>query len=599
MISWAALPLERAERWLEARRGLVLAILLALSTLVRVVYFVQLSAGPYVHQHLWDQSDMHFFDEWGRRLAAGDWTGARPLHPHHGWQLDLARAELAARPELAAALGARPGEPADAAAAALVDRWYGGTTYHQEPLYAWLVGLTYAAFGPDVRFVFAWQLAVGLLANALVYLVSRRLFGDLVGALAGALALLCGTLLYFEMQLLRESLIVAASLLLVHVLLPPGPRRFVSFAGLGAAGGLALLLKSSLALWLVPGVAIRCLAGRRDARQAVTRAAAVGLGLALVLAPAVARNVAVGAPPLALSGVGAMTFVIANAEDYPGDVGAFVSRHAGAILTDAQGSFRAAAGAALRTHATLGSYAGQLARKLGAVFHWYEIPNNANFYAYRAAAPILALPVTFLLVAPPALVGLVLARRRAAAWPLYLLVISNVATMLLFQPLSRLRAPLLAALIPFAAFALVRTVDLAAAGRRTAAGLAVLAAVALGLWIGRPLAAGRSLLRAADCQVPFVFVYGPEYRDAAGRGDWREAAGIALRALASEPEAVRQLQWGTVAATGDDRGCALAYAGFYGLAAEALDHAGEPRGAEIARRRADELAAAAAVAPPR
>ena len=26
-------------------------------------------------------------------------------------------------------------------------------------------------------------------------------------------------------------------------------------------------------------------------------------------------------------------------------------------------------------------------RKLAAVFHWYEIPNNANFYAYRAAAP--------------------------------------------------------------------------------------------------------------------------------------------------------------------------------------------------------------------
>ena len=174
------------------------------------------------------------------------------------------------------------------------------------------------------------------------------------------------------------------------------------------------------------------------------------------------------------------------------------------------------------------------------------------------------------------------------------MLLGNVAAMLLFYPLSRFRAPLLAGLIPFAALALVRTVDLAAAGRRMAAGLAVVAALALGLWIGRPLPAGRSLLRTADCQVPFVFVYWPQYRDAAGRGDWRAAAGVALRALEGEPEAVRRLRPGTTAATADDRGCALAYAEFYGLAAEALERAGEPRGAGIARRRGDELAAAAA-----
>ena len=592
MISWAAPAFERVERWVAGRRVLVLATLLALSALVRVVYFVELSAGPYVHQHLWDQSDMHFFDLWGRRLAAGDWLGRTPLHPRHAWQLEEARAQLAARPDLAAALGVPPGEPADAAAAALVDRWYGGNTYHQEPLYAWLVGLTYAALGPEVRFVFAWQLCVGVLANALIWLVARRAFGDLVGAVAAALALLCGPLLYFEMQLLRESLLVAASLLLVLWISAP-PRRPAALVGLGAASALGLLLKTSLALWLVPALVVLCVAGRRDAREAAARASAVALGLALVLAPVAARNVAVGAAPLALSGVGAMTFVNANAEDFPGDVGAFVSRHAGAIATAAEGRLGSSALAALRTHPSPASYLRQLGRKLAAVFHWYEIPNNANFYAYRASAPVLALPVTFLVVAPLGLVGVALAR-RCRVWPLLLMILGNVAAMLLFYPLSRFRAPLLAGLIPFAALALVRTVDLAAAGRRTAAGLAVVAALALGLWIGRPLPAWRSLLRTADCQVPFVFVYGPQYRDAAGRGDWRGAAGVALRALEREPEALRRLRPGATAATADDRGCALAYAEFYGLAAEALERAGEPRGAGIARRRGDELAASAA-----
>jgi 4-amino-4-deoxy-L-arabinose transferase-like glycosyltransferase len=591
--SWAAPSLRRAERWLEARRALVLGVILGLSALVRVVYFVQLSAGPYVLQHRWDQSDMSFFDEWGRRLAAGDWLGRSPLHPRHAWQLDLARKELATRPGLAAALGERPGASPDAAAAALVDRWYGGTTYHQEPLYAWLVGLTYAVLGPDVRHVFAWQLVVGVLANGLVYLVARRAFSDLVGAVAGVLALLCGTLVYYEMLLLRESLLVAASLLLVYWLLPAGrPRPPAFFLGLGAAGGLALLLKTSLALWLLPALAVRCLAGRRDAREAATRAAAVVLGAALVLLPVAARNVVVGAPPLALSGVGAMTFVNANAEDFPGDVGAFVSRHAGAILTDADGRLFPSALAALRTHPSVGSYARQLARKLGAVFHWYEIPNNANFYVYRAAAPVLGLPVTFLVVAPLALAGLVLGRRRAGAWPLHLMVTGNVATMLAFYPLSRFRAPLLAGLLPFAALALVRVVDFAAAGRRLRAALVVLAVAALGAWIGRPLPPGRSLVRAADCQVPLVFVYGPAYRDAAERGEWRSAAALALRAVENEPAAVRRLGPGK-AATDDDRGCALALAELYSLAGDALDRDGEPRAAALARRRADELAAAA------
>jgi hypothetical protein len=235
----------------------------------------------------------------------------------------------------------------------------------------------------------------------------------------------------------------------------------------------------------------------------------------------------------------------------------------------------------------------QVGRKLAAVFHWYEIPNNANFYAYRLSAPILALPVSFLVVASLALVGLVLAPRAGPAWPLYLMVAGQIATMLVFYPISRFRAPLLAGLLPFAAFAVVRVVDLASAGRRTRAGLAVIVAAALAAWIGRPLPAGRSLLRAADCKVPFVFVHGPAYRDAADRGDWRAAAGIAMRALEREPDAVRRLGPGVLAPTEDDRGCALAFAGFYGLAGQALDHAGEPRAAALARRRSDELSAAA------
>jgi len=61
-----------------------------------------------------------------------------------------------------------------------------------------LVGLTYWLGGPDPRWIFAWQMLLGMASNLLVYLVTRRCFGDLAATLAGFMAALCGVALYFE-----------------------------------------------------------------------------------------------------------------------------------------------------------------------------------------------------------------------------------------------------------------------------------------------------------------------------------------------------------------------------------------------------------------
>ena len=66
-----------------------------------------------------------------------------------------------------------------------------------------LVGLTYWLGGPDPRWIFAWQMLLGMASNLLVYLVTRRCFGDLAATLAGFMAALCGVTLYFEAVLVR------------------------------------------------------------------------------------------------------------------------------------------------------------------------------------------------------------------------------------------------------------------------------------------------------------------------------------------------------------------------------------------------------------
>ncbi|HTF57080.1 MAG TPA: glycosyltransferase family 39 protein, partial [Planctomycetota bacterium] len=186
-------PLQRAEAWLAARRHGVVILLAAAAILFRVAYFIELNGGPCSAWHCWDQSDLHFFDQWGRQIAGGDWLSKGTLHPFHEWHGRVAKAYFESHPgeeERSRAMGKDP-------ARALWNRWYGGRLFHQEPLYAYLVGITYGIFGPDPRWVYAWQMALGVLSILLAWVIARRQFGDLAAGVAGALAVLCGPVLFY------------------------------------------------------------------------------------------------------------------------------------------------------------------------------------------------------------------------------------------------------------------------------------------------------------------------------------------------------------------------------------------------------------------
>ena len=582
-----------------ARRGGGFAVLLvALSIAVRLVYFAQAGHGPLLALNGWDQSDMAFFDRWARVIAAGDWLTDRPLHPQHAWHRDVARVYLEAHPEERAALAAAGHGSPEEASAEIWNRWYGGKTFHQEPLYPYLVALTYRLLGPDPRFVLAWQLAIGVAANLLVYLIAVRLFPPPVPVLAGALALLCSPLLFYEMVLLRESLIVAAGLLLVWLVLRAMDRpSALSWGAVGLAGGLSLLLKSSFVLFLAPVAAVLACRPRPSWRETARLVAALAGGVALALAPAVARNVVVGVSPLSLSSVGAVTFVNANVEDYPAEGGFYVSlKHAPAILGASEGRLLPAARGALGTHAGVSSHLRQLLAKLAVAGHWYEVPDNCSFYLYRLYAGILSLPVTFFVLSPLALVGLALAVAVPRAWPLFLLALSSLATMLVFYPSSRFRAPLMAAVIPFAALALVEAARLLGA-RRWAAGLACVGAVALAFaWTSRPLAGDPVPLRGDDCRLPFLLYYAPRMEAAQARGDWAGAAAPMVEAASFEPGFVRAMSAATPPLSERAYQCGFVYASAHANAAHALRQAGRAEEAAPHERETARLDAALAEA---
>ena len=117
---------------------------------------------------------------------------------------------------------------------------------------------------------------------------------------------------------------------------------------------------------------------RRRWREGGVRLTALAAGLALAVAPLVARNLAVGAARVD-GQRWPLTFVAANEAATDVTIGSSVnvpcSRSSSA---DRIAAWMSAWTAATRDHTVI-SYVELLARKLDRAWHWYEIPNNANF----------------------------------------------------------------------------------------------------------------------------------------------------------------------------------------------------------------------------
>jgi len=581
---------------LEGRRSLVLATIVGLSVLWRIVYFVQLSSGPMIGTHQWDQSDMNFMHRWALEISAGDWLTDQALHPHHRWHADLAKSYLATHPDERAELErqAMSGSPGGTPAQRLWDRWYGGKQFHQEPLYPYMVAATYALIGADVRWVFLWQMLLGVAINVLIWRLATRAFGSTVGAAAGLLAVFCSPLVFYELLLIRATSIVFASLALVFVaaraLDTPTWRAWV---GVGVTTGVAMLLKTT---FLLLGLGIFVLLVwrlRRDRTLMLRAACSMVAAVLFCLAPAVARNVVVGAPPTSLTSVGPIAVLSSNAEDTVGKP--FIShgsRHAPEVLGKTGGRFLPTLVETLRTNESGHEYLGHLGSRFLWVWHWFEIPANANFYYFQLHAPVLrVLPMTFFSIAPMGLVGLYLSLRRSRrAGPLYLLILSSIPSLVVFGILSRYRLPLVAAMIPFAALTLVYLYE-QAKGLRTLALLGTLAAVgALTLATGSGLPDGLSKIRISDYGMPYAMYYEPLIEQAEQAGDWARAAGLIEGSLRVEPPGIREIGSTRPAGSEVEATLAILYARVHERYAHYLREAGDAAGADREFRRSRELA---------
>jgi tetratricopeptide (TPR) repeat protein/4-amino-4-deoxy-L-arabinose transferase-like glycosyltransferase len=424
----------------------LLAAVLLLALVLRVVWVLQMRANPYFED---PQLDQRLFVDWGRAVAHGE--------------------------------------------------RFGTETFPTAPLYAWFLGGVFALTGGSLLAARLVQAVIGTLAVGLVHAIGKRCFGPVVGLVAALFAATSWIVLYYDGELLRESVVNAANLagILGTLALAKRPSLRTSLLA-GLAWGVAALLRQQVLL-LLPCLAVWLLA---SARIPWKRVLLFGAAAFAPILPVTAYNAIAGGDLVLISAEGGQTLWIGNnpqadgltgfTNDTRGDVlghfedgRAIAERETGRKLSPSETSSFYVKKTLAFVRENPGKAAGLLLKKLGLLFtDWeYGNPEQPRFFTERFTPVSRWLPFGFGAALALAVIGLWASRRGAmAVFPLWGFLVVYGGSIALFLVSARYREPLLPALFVYSACGTVWLVRAAIAGSwtRAVAGVAVAGVVYAG-----------------------------------------------------------------------------------------------------------------------
>jgi 4-amino-4-deoxy-L-arabinose transferase-like glycosyltransferase len=455
----------RVENWISRKKYWFAAAIFLVSAAINTMLFQQVKDTPWQSLHKLENCDMAFFDLSAREIAGGNWLCDTVLHPYHDWHNTLAKNYFAEYPEEAAPFYGRYVNTAGisdtmASRRAWVNEMYQGKVFHQEPLYTYLLAVTYKFLGADPNWVYGWQLLLGALINALVFFYGARYFGALSGLIAAVVVMVSGPVLVFELTLLRTTLTAFLTLLLLYqfqLLLDHNSRKNQVLFGMLA--GISFLNQSYLVLFFFPALVWYAWGKRRE-----IKVAASGLGLVLamfllILTPLFIRNAKVGAPITSVASHGAINlFLFNSSESRPLEPNYIHFPSLVPLMHKAGGNLRLAAGACLDSFDGAEGVWKMVKTKIDGLFMWYEVPNNMSYYEYKEFSPLLmSIPAPYWLIAPLGICGLFFGfwRYRWRFVPFFFMFMASASPLFISGSLSRLRVPLVLLMSLLASFFVV------------------------------------------------------------------------------------------------------------------------------------------------
>ncbi|MCK4401094.1 glycosyltransferase family 39 protein, partial [bacterium] len=323
--------------------------------------------------------------------------------------------------------------------------------YSQSPLYPYFLALIYKLFGHRYFIVRIFQMLMGAGTCALLYLIGNRIFNRTVGVISGIICSLYGVLIFYEGELLRVTITVFLTVLLVF--------------------SITRLSKSKkAAIWLIPGIVLGLLilcrpnniilvlfimiwmfyATLKNKKLLIGRFMCFSFGFLLTLTPLFIRNHVAGVNLFSMSSQGVNAFICGHDSRSPGCGLYYVKGDTYSGKNQIQTCFNI-----LKTaFKTPSKWFKQQMKKSIAFWNGYEIPNNSNFYLSRKFSGLLSLPLPgFVFIASMGIIGIIVSIRNWQKYLLvYLIIIGCFCSVMAFYILSRFRQPIVPFLILFTGF---------------------------------------------------------------------------------------------------------------------------------------------------
>jgi hypothetical protein len=367
--------------------------------------------------------------------------------------------------------------------------------------------------------------------------------------------MLWGPMIHYEVTLLRTSFISLTGIALLYAgqrLIDSrdrtGPGDHGRLLAFGCFIGVATALKITFLVFSGGLLVVLFWPLRRQLKSVVVQSATVAAGIVLILAPIWIRNHLVGAPMFSMTSVGAVTFAGTNVPGYIPSFGWYPYEFphlVAQVMEECEGSLPGAVASSVALHDSLADYVALLFAKFAQVWHWYELPNNTNYYYSCLHSDLLALSryvVNALWILPAGLVGIAISlrqRRQVGTWLWYL--VCCLVPLAVFYMLSRFRVPLIVAMMPFAAFAVVQVADRLLVRRFARVAAPMVAFAVLLAIMARPIDPPRPLVEAGAYSLPMHRYYLPKIERACQAGDHAAAVEIFESMLATRPAFIDEL----------------------------------------------------------
>jgi len=506
--------------WVESNFKSLSFGILGLALLLRVWLLIQLPNMPFSELHKHPDLDMNFFDAWGDRIAKGDFLTDTVWHPYHNWH------KIAAE---------NYGVKSDEEGKAKWNEWYGGKTYHQEPLYAQIVGVSKMIAGNGHYLMYILQIISTLFSIWMIMWLGRHYFGAIAGISGGLLFALYSPGILFDFFLLRTSFTTTylLAMLVVAEKLMQGKSKPWLF---GLLGGIGYILQTTALLLWFP-LLLRWLFVRRSD---IGRSWQVAVGFACILGFLIARNSIVGAPLLSVSSVGPVTYVLSNFPNYPPEAGFVFFEQIGKLMDRTHGEMLASIKYVMSLFPTSTGWIELQFKKLALVFQWYEVPNNVNTYLAEAfSLPLRLAFIPWSVICALGLTGMIFNFRNKKTLNLLFGILSQVAVMVVFYVLCRFRVPMVAMMAVYAGYVVqtvIQYVDLRKVW------LVVGCSVAMFLFVIRPTPVIYTEFSSGDMANMFFSYYKDRLDAAAAKKDFKAGIEMERQFLSSQPDLVKNVE---------------------------------------------------------